>query len=39
MAAAAGVLIPTALGFPQWYEAGEKAIAGAPPKSCLMEYL
>lgn len=29
MLGAAGVLIPSALGFPQWYEAGEKAIEGA----------
>lgn len=30
MAGTAGVLFPTALGLPQWYEAGEKAIAGSP---------
>lgn len=32
MAAVAGIILPGAIipGFPQWYEAGEKAIAGSP---------
>ena len=34
MMGAAGVLIPTALGFPEWYEAGEKAIAGESLSAC-----
>jgi hypothetical protein len=29
MLGTAGILIPTALGLPQWYEAGEKALACA----------
>jgi hypothetical protein len=32
MLATAGIIIPGAIlpGFPQWYEAGQKAIGGAP---------
>lgn len=36
MVGTAGVLFPTALGLPQWYEAGQKAIAGVLLHACAL---